>query len=67
MGEVLGFILCVVLLILYVCVVLAGLFVILQICLVALAIGVVSGIGFGIVKGVINYFSALFSSVKFQQ
>jgi hypothetical protein len=67
MGEILGGILAIILLVLYFCAVLAGLFVVLWICAAAIAVGAFCGVWFGVVLGVKNYFAALFSQVKLEQ
>ena len=67
MAQILGFILGLILLIIYFALIIAGLVIVLGICAVALICGAISGVGFGIVMGIKNYFAALFSQVKLRQ
>ena len=67
MAEIFGFLLGLILMIIYFALIMAGLFVVLCICAVALMFGAVSGVGFGIIMGIKNYFAALFTQVRLRQ
>ena len=67
MAEILGFLLGLVLMLIYFALIIAGLCIVLGICAVALMCGAVSGVGFGIIMGIKNYFAALFTQVRLRQ